>query len=213
MITDQTLGGAAWFKVRLLKKVWLLLFPQVDLCARSHGADPIGQPQTEMVGEPWCNFLQHLLMCFAWCSPVRRLPARKMFRSLLISEISFATSDNIKKSTAVGKCHLSAALPHVFSMWPLCLNAAKVVTYMTNAFTFDKQMWRLCRISDQMCLSYLIFLKHIIATSISQNNVCLIGMQARNCRMLICTMNITFQVYTTDSYWRFFVYLHYKKQM
>ena len=52
MITDQTLGGAAWFKVRLLKKVWLLLFPQVDLCARSHVADPIGQPQTEMVGEP-----------------------------------------------------------------------------------------------------------------------------------------------------------------
>lgn len=91
MITDQTLRGAAWLKVRLSKKVWPPLVPQVDLSAVSHAADPIGQPQTEMVGEPWCNFLQHLLMRFAWCSLMKRLPARKMFRSLLISVMSFAT--------------------------------------------------------------------------------------------------------------------------
>lgn len=52
MIADQTLRGAEWFKVRLSKKVWPQLVPQVDLSARSRAADPIGQPQTEMVGEP-----------------------------------------------------------------------------------------------------------------------------------------------------------------
>lgn len=65
--------------------------PQVDFSALSYATDPIGQLQTEMVGEPWCNFLQHLLMHFAWCSPRWRLPARKMFRSILISVMSFAT--------------------------------------------------------------------------------------------------------------------------
>ncbi len=91
MITDQALRGAAWFKVRLSKKVCPLLVPQVDFSALSRAADPIGQPQTEMVGEPWCNFLQHLLVRFAWCSPLKRLPATKMFRSHPISIMSFAT--------------------------------------------------------------------------------------------------------------------------
>lgn len=86
MITDQALRGAAWFKVRLLKKVRLLPVPQVDLSALKHAADPTGQHKTEMVGEPWCNFLQHLLMRFGWCSPMKRLPDRKTFTSLLISE-------------------------------------------------------------------------------------------------------------------------------
>lgn len=55
------------------KKKWYTLpmtVPLVDLSAASPAADPIGQPQTEMPGEPWCNFLQRLLMRFAWCSPM-----------------------------------------------------------------------------------------------------------------------------------------------
>lgn len=60
MSADQALRGAAWF--RLLKKV---RFPQAHLSALKYAADPTGQWKTEMVGEPWCNFLQHLLMRFA----------------------------------------------------------------------------------------------------------------------------------------------------
>lgn len=52
MIADQALRGAARFEVRLLKKVRPLPVPQVDLCTPKHAADPIGQQQTEMVGEP-----------------------------------------------------------------------------------------------------------------------------------------------------------------
>lgn len=79
-------------KVDCFKKVWPLPDPQVDLSAPKHAADPIGQRQTEMVGEPWCYFLQHLLMRFAWCSPIKTFPAGKMYRSLLISVMSFANS-------------------------------------------------------------------------------------------------------------------------
>jgi len=44
-----------------------------------------------MGGEPWCHFLQRLRVRFAWRSPIKNLPAGKMFRSLLMSVMSCAT--------------------------------------------------------------------------------------------------------------------------
>lgn len=141
MIADEPLRGAAWFQVRLLKKVQLLLVPQVDLSALSHAAYPIGQPQTKMLGEPWCYFLQHLLMRFAWCSPTKRLPARKMFRSLLISVMSFATpvisltilrtAAQWTNATSLCQCVSMAGFTLVFWMWPLCLNVVKLKMCLT----------------------------------------------------------------------------------
>ena len=123
------------FKVRLSRKVRRLLVPQAVVPALSHVADPIGQPQTEMVGEPWCNFLQHLPMRFAWCSPMRRLPTRKMFTSLLISVTGFATAVIFLTILGTTLPWTNATFP---STWPLGLETRLIIALTCKC---ELSMW------------------------------------------------------------------------